>query len=76
MGKVIDWFKQSNRWKHLISGILVGIGGGSFYGGVYAGVMVAAALEFKDWAHGSMWDWLDLGITVVGALIGAAIYLI
>lgn len=67
-GGLIDWFKQSNRWKHLLYGFLVAlIAGFAFTCGA------AAGMEFKDRAWGGKWDWIDFGLTVAGALVGAAI---
>ena len=67
-GGLINWFKQSNRWKHLLYGFLVSIiAGFAFTCGA------AAGMEFKDRAWGGEWDWIDFGLTVAGALVGAAI---
>lgn len=67
-GGFINWFKQSNRWKHLLYGFLVAlIAGFAFTCGA------AAGMEFKDRAWGGKWDWIDFGLTVAGALVGAAI---
>lgn len=67
-GGLINWFKQSNRWKHLLYGFLVAlIAGFAFTCGA------AAGMEFKDRAWGGKWDWIDFGLTVAGALVGAAI---
>lgn len=67
-GGIVNWFKQSNRWKHLLYGFLVAlIAGFAFTCGA------AAGMEFKDRAWGGKWDWIDFGLTVAGALVGAAI---
>lgn len=67
-GGLINWFKRSNRWKHLLYGFLVAlIAGFAFTCGA------AAGMEFKDRAWGVKWDWIDFGLTVAGALVGAAI---
>lgn len=73
MKKVIDWFKESNRWKHLVGGILVGVAANSWYCAIYTGVGVSAAMEFKDWKYRDNWDWIDFTVTVVGAVIGYGI---
>jgi drug/metabolite transporter superfamily protein YnfA len=70
MKKIIDWFKDSNRWLHFIGGFLVGAGSSSTYCAAYAGIGVAGALEFKDKQHGDSWDWIDFGITVAGVAVG------
>ena len=67
-GGLINWFKRSNRWKHLLYGFLVAlIAGFAFTCGA------AAGMEFKDNQWGGKWDWIDFGLTVAGALVGATI---
>ena len=41
---------------------------------MYAGVLTAGALEYKDRAHGGKWDWIDFALTVVGAFVGGLIF--
>lgn len=48
MKTVIKWLKESNRYKHLIGGVLIGAGANSLYCAAYAGIGVATALELKD----------------------------
>ena len=48
MNKIIMWFKTSNRWKHLLGGLIIGMGADDIYCAAYAGIGVAAALELKD----------------------------
>lgn len=76
MKKVIDWLKSSSRWKHLLGGVLIGLGANSFYCAVYAGAVAAGALELKDKLHGGWWDWIDCGLTVAGAALGGGVRLI
>lgn len=67
---IIEWFKQSNRWKHLLYGFLVSIiAGFAFTTGC------AAGMEFKDKQAGGKWDWIDFGLTVAGGLAGLALRL-
>lgn len=73
MNKVITWLKTSNRWKHLVGGILIGLGADSNYCAAYAGIGVAAALELKDKLWGGKWDWIDFGLTVGGVVVGRSI---
>lgn len=73
MNKLIKWFKTSNRWKHLLGGMLIGICANTWYCTLYAGVGVAAALELKDKMWGGKWDWIDLSLTSIGAVIGQAL---
>ena len=68
--KVIKWLKASNRWKHLVGGLLIGLGADSWFCACYTGVGVGAALELKDTQWGGSWDWIDLGLTVGGAVVG------
>ena len=70
MKRIIEWFSASNRWKHLVGGVLIGIGSDNWYCALYAGTGVAAALELKDRMWGGQWDWIDLSLTVTGAVIG------
>ena len=65
-----SWLRDSNRSKHIIGGLLVGFGSDGWYCALYAGTGIAAALEYKDKAHGGRWDWVDLGLTVGGAVLG------
>ncbi|MCC8038200.1 MAG: hypothetical protein LIP02_08740 [Bacteroidales bacterium] len=71
--KLIQWLKESNRYKHLIGGTLVGLLSDGPYCAAYAAVLTASALEYKDKAHGGAWDWLDWLCTVAGAAIGYGI---
>lgn len=64
-GGLINWFKQSNRWKHLLYGFLV-----SIIAGFAFTLGCAAGMEFKDRAWGGKWDWIDFGLTVAGAWFG------
>lgn len=73
MKKVLQWLQASNRWKHLVGGILIGIGADSTYCAAYAGIGIAAALELKDKLWGSKWDWVDFGLTVGGVVVGRLI---
>lgn len=53
MKKIVNWLKVSNRWKHLVGGILIGLGADSEYCVAHAGTGVAGALELKDYLWGS-----------------------
>lgn len=67
---VITWISESNRWKHLLGGVLVGAGADDLYCAAYAGVGVAAALEFKDYQWGGKPDVVDFLLTVAGVAVG------
>lgn len=73
MGKVIDWIKESNRWKHLVGGIVIGILSDDWYCATLSGVGIASALEYKDRAWGGTFDWIDWGLTIGGVIVGHAI---
>jgi uncharacterized protein YfiM (DUF2279 family) len=68
--KIKGWLSESNRWKHLMGGILIGAGADDWYCAAYAGVGVAAALELKDKLWGGEPDWIDFALTVAGVAIG------
>lgn len=70
MNKFIAWLKESNRWKHLVCGCVVGLASNDAYCAALAGTGVASALEYKDKAWGGKWDWIDWGITLVGVIVG------
>ena len=69
-GGLINWFKQSNRWKHLLYGFLVALIAGFAFT-----IGCAAGMEFKDKQAGGKWDWIDFGLTVAGGLAGLALRL-
>ena len=70
MKKVITWLKESNRYKHLIGGMAIGLLSDDWYCATLVGCGVAFSLEYKDKAHGGIWDWIDLGLTMVGVIVG------
>ena len=67
---MIEWLKKSNRWKHLVGGILIGVGADDLYCAAYAGIGIASALELKDKLWGGKIDWIDWSLIVVGVAIG------
>ena len=73
MKKIIEWLSASNRWKHLVGGWLIGVGSDDWYCTLYSSTGVAAALELKDKMWGGQWDWIDLSLTVAGAVVGQSI---
>lgn len=70
MKKLIEWLAASNRFKHLLGGVLIGAGANSWYCAIYAGTGVAAALELKDKLWGGKPDWIDFILTLVGVGAG------
>ena len=73
MKKLLDWLKTSNRWKHLAGGIAIGVCALDWFSAIYAGVLTAGALEYKDKAHGGKWDWIDFGLSAGGSAIIAVV---
>lgn len=73
MKNIFGWMTESNRWKHLVGGILIGIGANDVYCAVYAGLGIASALELKDKLWGGKLDIIDWSLTVGGVAIGYAI---
>ena len=74
--KCIEWLKISERWKHVLYGILIGIGANSVYCAAYAGIGIASALEFKDKVYNYTndpalgWNWIDWILTIIAVAIG------
>lgn len=76
MDKIIQFLKTSNRYKHLIGGFLVGICALDTWTALYAAIVAASCLEFKDSEYGNQWDWTDWLLTVGGALVPALFWLL
>ena len=70
MKKLFTWLKESNRYKHLLGGIAIGVFANNLYCAAYAGVGVATALELKDKLWGGKFDLVDLSLTLAGVAIG------
>lgn len=64
----MKWILESNRWKHLIGGFVLGL----FLTFLCA---LGCGMEFKDWQWGGKWDWLDFAATILGGLAGQALQL-
>lgn len=73
MKKIWQWLKDSNRLKHLVGGVAVGLGANDWYCAEYVGIGVAGSLEFKDYQWGGKPDWIDFTLTFVGVNIGYTI---
>ena len=69
MKKLWNWLKESNRWKHLAIGAMIGLLFNNLIYTAICATMVAVALEYKDKAYGGKWDWIDWSITVAPALV-------
>ena len=56
MNKIFSFLKKSNRYKHLIGGLLVGLCALSTWPAIYSAIIAASCLELKDKLHGCQWD--------------------
>lgn len=64
-------FKESNRWKHFVYAVPIGL--------IFTILCVlgaASGMEFKDKQYGNLWDWKDFGFTMLGGLVGQIIQII
>lgn len=67
----MSWIIESNRWKHLLLAIPIGL--------VFTILCVlgcASGMEFKDCQWGGKWDWLDWLATMLGGLIGQGLQIL
>ncbi len=71
--EIINWFKESNRWKHFAGGLVIGASSDSNYCAALSSLVAAGCLEYKDKAWGGEWDWIDFGITVAGGVVGRGV---
>ena len=69
MKKLLNWLKDSNRWKHLLIGAMIGLLFDNLIGTAICATMVGVALEYKDKAYGGKWDWIDFSLTIAPALV-------
>ena len=84
MKKIIKFLKESNRWLHLRGGALAALGVAFLslmilvaFGAIIAIPLIAiqsvsfiaVALEIKDVQAGGKFDWTDIAVTIVGAII-------
>lgn len=75
MEKIISFLKESNRYKHLIGGLLVGLFAMSSWTAIYSAIVAASCLELNDKLKGYYWDWVDWLITILGGTIAAILWL-
>lgn len=61
----MNWLKESNRYKHLLYAIPIGL-----ILTILAVIGCAFGMEFKDWQYGNKFDWLDILATLIGGIIG------
>lgn len=65
------WLKESNRLKHLLYAIPIGL--------IFTILSVlgcAFGMEFKDKQYGNKFDWLDIASTMIGGAIGQLIQIL
>ena len=67
----MSWLKESNRPKHLLYAIPIGL-----IFTILAVIGCAFGMEFKDKEYGNQWDWLDWTATILGGLVGQLIQII
>ena len=67
---------ESNRYKHLIGGLLVGLCALSPWAAIYSAIIAASCLELKDRLYGNKFDLTDWLLTVAGGAIASIIWLI
>ena len=67
----MSWITESNRWKHLIGGFVLGLAL-TFL----CALGCAGGMEFKDRQWGGSWDWLDFVATVLGGIIGQGLQIL
>lgn len=70
MSKLTDWLRESNRWKHLLGGLTLGLLADGWYCTVLCGTAAGGSLELKDWQWGGRPDWVDFLLTLAGSIIG------
>ena len=73
MKKIWQWLAKSNRWKHLLGGIAIGLPCEDWYMAAYAGLAVGCAMEYKDYQHGGKPDWIDAALTLAGTLVARCV---
>lgn len=67
----MSWIIESNRWKHLIGGFVLGL-----FLTFLCSLGAAGGMEFKDRQWGGSWDWLDFVATVLGGIIGQGLQIL
>lgn len=76
MKKLLNWLKQSNRYKHLIAGVAIGALTTTAWNALVAVGVAGATAEFKDRQWGGKWDWVDLCCTLVGGALGFGLHVL
>ena len=66
----MNWFLESNRWKHFLYAVPVG-----FVFTILCVLGLATGMEFKDKLYGGEYDWIDWSSTMLGGTVGQAMQL-
>ena len=69
MKKLLDWLRESNRWKHLLGGLVLGLLANGWYCALLCGASVGGALELKDRQWGGRPDCVDFLLTLVSCIV-------
>lgn len=67
----MSWIRESNRPKHLLYAIPIGL-----VFTILAVLGCAFGMEFKDKQYGGVFDWLDIAATMIGGAIGQVLQII
>ena len=67
----MKWLIESDRWKHLIGGFILGL-----FLTFLCAFGCGGGMEFNDRQWGGKWDWLDLLATCIGGAIGQTLQLL
>lgn len=67
----MNWLKESNRIKHLLYAIPIGL-----VFTILAVLGCAFGMEFKDRQYGNSFDWLDIAATMLGGTVGQVLQII
>lgn len=67
----MSWLTESNRLKHFIYAIPIGL-----IFTILAVIGCAFGMEFKDKQYGNKFDWLDIAATLLGGAIGQLIQIV
>lgn len=76
MNKIISFLKESNCYKHLIGGLLVGLFALTPWAAIYSAAVAASYLELKNKLKGCYWDWFDWLLMAGGGGIAAIFWLL
>lgn len=64
----MSWLTDSNRLKHFLYAVPVGM-----MLTILCVLGAASGMEYKDKLYGNKWDWIDWTITMFGGIIGQLI---